>query len=225
MQTLLRRITGLLLALTFALLLLTLIIDGLGSSAPLMQQMMEHFAPSASTGLPEAEYPGMAQMITRYLAGAHDTFQYTWTDADGVTYLAFRDYEQQHMADCFQLFVLCREVMLFSALGAAVCLSAAWILRDRKRLGQGFVLGCIITILGAAALIAWGAADFESLFILFHQLSFDNGLWMLNPATDLLIRLMPTHFFVTYAAILGASWLGGMLAALLLCWRVTNKRR
>ena len=54
---------------------------------------------------------------------------------------------------------------------------------------------------------AWACADFDSLFVLFHRLAFTNNLWLLNPATDLLIRLMPLSFFITYAAAIGAAWL------------------
>lgn len=61
-----------------------------------------------------------------------------------------------------------------------------------------------------AALMVWGAVDFDSLFILFHRLAFTNDLWLLNPETDLLIRLMPTDFFVHYAALIGGSWLAAV---------------
>ena len=225
MRSVISRIAGFVLALALALLMLALIIDALGASAPLMQQLMEQFAPPAATGLPAEEYPGMAQMITRYLAGAHDTFQYTWTNSEGVTYLAFRDYEQQHMADCFQLFVLCRKVALCAAAVVAVCLLAVWKLLDRRKAARGFLCGGIMTVAAVLALVVWGTVDFDALFILFHHLSFDNGLWLLNPATDLLIRLMPTSFFVTYAAMLGVGWLGGMLLVLACAWRMTKFRR
>lgn len=225
MKRMISRGVGFMLAVAFGLMLLAGIIDGLGASAPLMQVLMERFAPAESTGLPAEEYAGMTDMITRYLAGAQDEFQYTWTDADGVTYLAFQAHEQQHMADCFALFVLCRKVLLLAALAVSACLSGCWLLRDRRRIAQGFLAGGVLLVLGVMVLCVWGAADFGSLFILFHQISFDNGLWLLDPATDLLIRLMPTAFFVTYAAILGMSWLGGMLLAMLLGWRMTKIRR
>lgn len=225
MRRMLSRMVGFMLALTLALLLLSGMIDGLGSSATLMQHLMETYAPPSVTGLPAEEYPGMAQMITRYLSGAEDTFQYSWTDANGVTYLAFRADEQQHMQDCFGLFVLCREVMLFSAMLAAVCMSVCWLVRDRKRIAQGFCWGTGGTLLGALALILWGTFDFDRVFVLFHQISFDNGLWLMNPETDLLIRLMPTQFFVTYAALGGIGWLMGLLLMLLIAWRVMKIRR
>lgn len=219
------RVAGFVLAVACGLMLLAGMIDALGSSAPLMRALMTRFAPPASTGLPSGEYDGMTTMITRYLSGAVDECQYTWTDESGVTYLAFQAHEQQHMADCRALFVLDREVLLFSAMATAALMGACWALRDRRRAAQGFLAGSGALLAVALGVILWGVIDFDGLFILFHQLSFDNGLWLLDPATDLLIRLMPTRFFVTYAAILGGSWLGGMLLAMLLGWRVMKIRR
>ena len=221
----LARAAGLLLAIDLATLMLASLIDGLGTSPALMLSIMRRVAPAETTGLPEAEYPGMARMITAYLAGATDTFQYSWTDADGVTYLAFRENEQQHMADCRALFVLCRGVAMTAMAAVCVTLGACLALRMWRCAAQGFLLGGGSVLALAAALILWGLIDFDSLFVLFHRLSFDNGLWLMDPASNLLIRLMPIRFFTTYAALLGASWLGGMLLTLLLAVAILKHSR
>ena len=64
------------------------------------------------------------------------------------------------------------------------------------------------------AVIILACIDFNSLFVLFHQVAFRNDLWLLDPQTDLLIRLMPIEFFISYAAIIGGLWLLGMVIAL-----------
>ena len=64
------------------------------------------------------------------------------------------------------------------------------------------------------ALIVLACIDFDSLFVLFHKVAFTNDLWLLNPQTDLLIRLMPIEFFISYAAIIGCCWLLGMTGLL-----------
>lgn len=211
----LARAAGFLLALATATLALAALIDGLGTSAPLMLSIMRRCAPAAETGLPDAQYPGMTVMITAYLAGDTDTFQYTWTAEDGVTYMAFRDREQRHMADCRALFVLCRRVAMAAAALVGVALTACLALRRARQTAQGFLIGAGCVLLLAVTLALWGLVDFDSLFVLFHRLSFDNGLWLMDPATDLLIRLMPIGFFTTYAALLAGSWLGGMALMLL----------
>ena len=208
----LARAAGFLLAIATATLMLASLIDGMGTSPALMLSIMRRVAPAETTGLPEAEYPGMTRMITAYLAGETDTFQYAWTDADGVTYLAFRENEQQHMADCRALFTLDRAVMAASTLLLIPLGWAAWALRPaRAWTAAGFLDGCAAALLTIMGLTVWGIADFSSLFVLFHRLSFDNGLWLLNPQTDLLIRLMPMPLFISYGAILGGTWLGALL--------------
>lgn len=50
--------------------------------------------------------------------------------------------------------------------------------------------------LGVAALAGLGTLiGFDRLFLLFHQISFSNNLWQLDPRTDYLIAMFPEGFF------------------------------
>ena len=80
--------TGFVLSLAVCIAGLALILEGLGTGGELMLSLMRRHAPSASTGLPEKEYAGMCGMITGFLGGSVDEFQYTWDGADGTRYLA-----------------------------------------------------------------------------------------------------------------------------------------
>ena len=155
----------------------------------------------------------MAEMITRYLAGTGIEFQYTLTDEDGVETSLFHDYEQEHMADCLALYVLCRKILLASALGFVAMLALLWLLRNVIPWLWGFLTGLGLVLACVAVLLVWGCVDFGSLFVLFHHVAFTNSLWLLNPSTDLLIRLMPTNFFVSFAAGIAICWLAVLLAA------------
>ncbi len=199
-----------------SLLLLTVLLDGCGSSAPLMERMFLLHAPPADTGLQEEDYAPMAQLVTGYLSGSTTEFQATRTLADGTEVLLFHDYEQQHMADCRELFVLCRKVLLVCAALLVVCALGLGLLRGGHAAWMGAALGVGVLLTAALVLAVWGMVDFQGLFIRFHQLSFANSLWMLNPATDLLIRLMPVTFFIHYAAAIGGIWGAGMLLLLVL---------
>ena len=223
-KRILAALCGVMMALAGALAVLAAVINGLGASQGMMLALMRRHAPAGATGLPEEHYAPMTAMITGYLSGETDTFQYTFTDAEGRRIDCFHDYEQQHMADCRALFTLDRAVMAASALLLIPLGWAAWALRPvRVWTAAGFLAGCGTVLLAVLALAVWGVADFDSLFVLFHRLSFDNGLWLLNPQTDLLIRLMPTSFFVGYAAILGGTWLGALLMMGSVAWYL--KRR
>ena len=211
-KRILAALCGVMMALAGALAVLAAVINGLGASQGMMLALMRRHAPAGATGLPEEHYAPMTAMITGYLSGETDTFQYTFTDAEGRRIDCFHDYEQQHMADCRALFTLDRAVMAASALLLIPLGWATWALRPvRAWTAAGFLAGCGTVLLAVLALAVWGAADFDSLFVLFHRLSFDNGLWLLNPQTDLLIRLMPMPLFISYGAILGGTWLGALL--------------
>jgi len=203
---------GVLLSLGAAVAVLAFLVDGMGGSAPLMHTLMERHAPAEKTGLPAEHYTAMTEMITDYLSGREQIFQFGFTDAQGVARQCFRDHEQRHMADVKALFDLCRMVMLVSVAALVALGFGAYVLRDRRALvARGFLWGCLGVLAALTALAVWGAVDFEGLFVLFHHLSFTNDLWLLDPRTDLLIRLMPTNFFVHYAALLGGTWLGALL--------------
>lgn len=204
-------VTGFAMALGLWVLVLAVLLQGAGTDAGLMETMLLKHAPEASTGLPESEYPAMARMICRYLAGETDTFQYTMPDAYDRPTVLFQSHEQQHMADCRQLFLLDRQVMLGCMGLLGLCMIAALMLKRRQGTLRGFLAGCVACLALLTALAVWALVDFDGLFVLFHRLSFANNLWLLNPATDLLIRLMPLSFFVHYVTLIGITWLAALL--------------
>ena len=176
-----------------------------GDGGYLGSQMLKYAPPEASL-LPEREYPGMGGMTAGYLTGRTERFQYEFTDASGRTVTCFHDYEEAHMADCRDLIRLDRTVMLICG-GLLPVLAGAGILMRRKA-GCFFrgMLGGLRIVLGAAAILAvWALADFDGFFITFHRIAFTNDGWLLNPATDMLIRLMPEDFFISLG-IRGALW-------------------
>ena len=176
-----------------------------------MLPLMEHFAPPEATGLPAEEYAPVVRMITGYLRGGNDDFQHVFT-VDGAEYAAFNQKEQRHMADVQDLFRLCRWVMW---LGWGAVLFGGWLLR-RKFSWCAFRWTIIAVLAAVTAVVVAAVIDFDSLFVLFHKVAFTNDLWLLDPRTDMLIRLMPLEFFISYAVIIGGGWLVGM-AALLVC--------
>jgi len=85
--------------------------------------------------------------------------------------------------------------------------------------------------LGLAALVGFGAlVGFQRLFLAFHQVSFSNDFWLLDPRKDFLIMMFPEGFFLD-----ATMWIAGStiieallltaLPATLLWWRPRVARR
>ena len=198
----------------------------LSGNGALLAGRMLRFAPPAATGLPESEYAGVGEMTAGYLTGRAESFQYAFTDAEGTVYLCFQPHEAAHMADCRELILLAGRVCL-GCLAALAALIGAVLLRcelafpeeNRSECRRAFALGVLRGLAFAAALAAvllvWALADFDGFFTAFHRVAFDNEGWLLNPRTDLLIRLMPTEFFISLGALGLGLWAaaGALIAA------------
>ncbi len=135
---------------------------------------------------------------------------------------AFGERERAHMADVRGLLDLAGRLMGALALTALIAATAAQVATKKADAREaaracftGTWVGALILTVPALALAVWGAVDFTSLFWAFHSLAFTNDLWLLNPATDLLIRMMPEALFVSLAASVAVKT-AAVLAALLL---------
>ncbi len=151
------------------------------------------------------------------------------TNVDGREREFFNDREKAHMVDVKNLFVGGLWIRRI-----AVCLLGVTIIvliktkADWKRiLPKSFLIG-----LGAFVGITVGAgllfmSDFNKYFLLFHEMFFRNDLWLLNPETDLLIRMLPEGFFLDMVRRIGIIFLiflsvGVIISIIALC-RPKNK--
>ena len=169
---------------------------------------MQRFAPPADTGLPEEIYPELGRHLSDYLTGKKESFQFLLEDKDGEERELFHDYELVHMADCRNLLQLARMLCICTGLLGAAGLVVLGALDSsvRYRFSLGARNGLRICCAAALLLVGWALFSFDGFFITFHRLAFRNDLWLLNPRTDLLIRLMPENLFIDLG-------LRGLLAA------------
>lgn len=209
----LHRLLGGLLAAAMALTLLASALYLLPTNDALMLHLLGRNSTPAGSALPDRDYPRMAEMICAYLRGETKEFQLT-TEIGVETFDVFSEREQQHMADVQALFGLCRGVAIGGLIAFLILVGVALALRSREML-RGFRVMLAVIPFFAAALALWAVVDFESLFILFHEVMFTNDLWLLDPKLSMLIRLMPTAFFVDWVTLVGCAWMLGMALALL----------
>ena len=152
------------------------------------------------------------------------------TVVGGVSREFFNEREIAHMEDVRNLFLAAVSLRRICALIAVLCIALLFFLKaDVKRiLPKMLRLGTGIFLLLAAGLTLIISTDFTKYFIVFHKIFFTNDLWMLNPATDLLINIVPEPFFVDTAARIGitfAAMTAVLFAASLLFERYEKKRK
>ena len=213
------RLCGFLLVWAVLLFALSAAVYHAAGDGELLAREMIRYAPPETTGFPAAEYPGAARMIAAYLTGQEETFQYSFSDAEGRIFLCFQSHEADHMADCRRLILLAGDLR-WAAGAATLVLAGAGIMlrRRRKAFAGGMLAGLCVTGVIITGLVVWAAVNFDGLFVTFHRIAFTNDGWLLNPRTDLLIRLMPLGFFIALAARLVLWMLAALAAAGAAAW-------
>ena len=128
------------------------------------------------------------------------------------------DKEVQHMWDVRRLMSsldrLSRGMLLVSGIGVlllALCRNS-WREATRALLAGAVLAGLVV----AVSVLAGGILGFTRLFVLVHRVAFDNQLWMMDPETQILIRMMPSTLFEHALHLTVVRALSGMLITLAL---------
>lgn len=160
-----------------------------------------------------------------YLRGNREDLHVT-TVIGGESREFFNEREIAHMEDVRALFL---KGLLVRRIMAVLAVSLILFMALRKKKDTIYILArsfqAVSAVLAAIAL-ALGvliSTDFTKYFTIFHQIFFDNDLWILDPATDLLINIVPEPFFVDTALYIGlifaVALLGVLTASTVYCKR------
>ena len=200
-------IVNLLLWLCFALLFISGAVLDIGTDADLYYKEQTRAGVLETAGVSEEDLWRLDERLAICLLGEENwNDDWGWYGAgkplrvtvDGVEQDAFNAREIQHMEDCARLFDLLRTVR-WVVLVALIFLWVIQIVMGRRTKDGGFLvwiwIGSLILIVPLAIFGVWAAIDFNSAFNFFHRLLFTNDLWLLNPETDLLIRICPSGMF------------------------------
>ena len=151
------------------------------------------------------------------------------TMVDGEEREFFNDREKAHMVDVKNLFIGGLWIRRIAFL--VFVLSIAFLIRSKtdwkKILPKSFLigLGVFIGITAGAGLLFM--SDFNKYFFWFHEIFFSNDLWLLNPETDLLIRMLPEGFFLDMVIRIGIIFLlllsVGVIISIIALYRFKDK--
>ena len=125
----------------------------------------------------------------------------------------FNEREKLHMKDVQGLFLggiqIRRVAFVIFAAAVLLILFQKGNLREILPQMYGWAVGLFLGV--AAVFGGLVAIDFYKYFVLFHEIFFNNDLWLLDPATDLLIRMLPEGFFFDMVIRIGVIFIGSLL--------------
>ncbi len=180
----------------------------------------------------EMEMPDVMEVtkeMMEYLRGDREDLV-VYTTVDGVEREFFNDREKAHMVDVLNLFL---GGLLLRKVGVALMIISILILIATKGnwksiLPKSFLIGtgCFVGITAVAGVAFM--SDFNKYFVMFHHIFFDNDLWLLDPRTDLMIRMLPEGFFLDMVMRIGGIFLLMMgillMLSVVLIYKNSNKK-
>ena len=167
------------------------------NSPGLYNDGFEKYSISRISGITEADLRQVGADIRHYINSGDEPLVVT-TRIFGEKRDLFNNQEISHMKDVKQLVRGVYVLALVSAayLAAMIVVGFGWqkvrfvpALAKRLTWGGGLTL-VLMMVFGTAALVG-----FDGVFLKFHQLSFANDLWQLDPRTDYLVRIFPQDFW------------------------------
>ncbi len=148
------------------------------------------------TGMSTKSLMEVTNKMMDYLIDDRDTLNME-AIVNGVPEEVFGEREKAHMVDVKVLFLdgkLMRDISFFVVLMSGVLmffLKKDWFLQWIKGFSKFFIIS--FGVIGGLGVLF--ASNFNKYFTIFHELFFDNDLWLLNPKTDILVNMVPEIFF------------------------------
>ncbi|MDR2899057.1 MAG: TIGR01906 family membrane protein [Clostridiales bacterium] len=145
----------------------------------------------------EYDLMSVTQRLTDYMRDMEEDLVIN-VNINGQEREFFNDLEKAHMVDVknlFQIAYLLRNtaaVIFFITLLCGSLYKKRPVLREYAKSIIGVFGLFIMTCIGFAVV---AMSDFNKYFTIFHEIFFDNDMWILDPATDLLINIVPLPFF------------------------------
>lgn len=156
----------------------------------------EKYGVTQSLNMKMEDVMEVTEYMMDYLIGREERLSIN-TDVDGKYQDFFNEQDRLHMADVRNLFLggLRLRTVLFM-IGAVLLFFLEISKADMENLllkAYGIAMGIfaiVLVVLGIAFTV-----DFTKCFIIFHKMFFTNELWMFDPDTDYMIRMLPEGFF------------------------------
>lgn len=135
--------------------------------------------------------------IQAYLSGQRKDFIIYGT-VDGKYRQVFNEREIMHMKDVQSLFKAGFILRNLSAVLLLLLVLYLW-LTEKKLLFKAMLASFLFSAAVFLALAVLLYLDFNRCFVVFHEVLFNNDLWILAPESSILVNMVPEPFFVAIA--------------------------
>lgn len=149
------------------------------------------------TGLTAADLERVGADLRRYFNSGQEPL-HVRAAVFGKERDLFNAREVAHMRDVKRLILGTYAVAAAAGLYLLAALAAGFIRQGRAflpGLARLMLAGGLTTLGLIAAVGGFALVGFDTLFLLFHRISFANDLWQLNPRTDYLLLMFPLGFW------------------------------
>lgn len=163
-------------------------------SVQLYQAGFQKYQISKVTGISTTQLDEVARTMVDYFNGKSPSPQLT-VSSRGRQIQLYSEKELIHLEDVRSIVRLFGTLQVISILAFILLAIFIYIIGGAMQLLKGIQTGAIAAAVFTGVLIAWALVDFNSLFLLFHFISFSNNLWLLDPTRDYLIMMFPEGFF------------------------------
>ena len=147
-----------------------------------------------------------------YLIGEREELSVI-TTVEGKEQDFFNEQDRLHMADVKNLFLGGLKLRWLLLAVSLILVVILFIRKEdvKKILPNAYFKA--LAIFGTLTIILGGlfASDFNRYFVIFHKIFFTNDLWMFDPATDYMIRMLPEGFFYDMVMRIGMVFIAGLL--------------
>lgn len=224
MKHLLSRLAYFMVIICLPLALLLSSVQAVAFDASFYQNEYRKLNVASSLGTNEAELTKVTGALLDYLAGRRKILQISIV-IKGHERPFFSERELLHMSDVKKLFVLGRWLRNGALFVTAVSLAVLWkvALYPGKAITRALLLAVFWPIPVFLLLFLLISRDFHQYFTYFHYLFFTNDLWLLDPAKDLLINLVPEPFFIHATRRIILYFAGSLALLFLLAVRIRKK--
>ncbi len=166
-------------------------------------------------GMEMTDVMDVTEKMMDYLIGEREELSVV-TAIEGEERDFFNEQDRLHMADVKNLFLgglRLRWILLAAGAALLILLLACKKKRGVAMLPRAYFSALAVCLILTAVLGILFSSDFTRYFTIFHEIFFTNDLWLFDPETDYMIRMLPEGFFYDMVLRIGLVFICGLGAA------------